>query len=227
MQPVIQSLGFVKPDWRLFKKLFVESLRGKTPGRIMGEHELEHLDLSGIVLDLGGRPTSWASRFSATFYYVNLETIHPNGIVANLEEGVPIRDEVADNVVCIAVLEHIFNHEKLLCEARRCLKPDGRLYLAVPLIYGYHPSPEDYHRYTAPAIMRMLVEAGFKDIYVKALGLGSITAGLSLMYPVRKIKWFGAISTIVAATLDRVISRFTEYNSALYFPINYIAQAQK
>jgi SAM-dependent methyltransferase len=223
----LNGLSLARLDGGLLKKLFVESLRGKTPGRIMLENELEHLDLRGVVLDLGGRPTTWDSRFSATFYYVNLETIHPNGIVANLEEGVPIRDEVADNVVCIAVLEHIFNHEKLLCEARRCLKPDGRLYLTVPLIVRYHPTPEDYHRHTAPAIVRMLVEAGFKDIYVKALGLGSITAGLSLMYPVRKIKWFGAISTIVAATLDRAISLFTEYNSALYFPIIYIAQAQK
>jgi SAM-dependent methyltransferase len=52
--------------------------------------------------------------------------------LADLEKSLPFGDATFDLVVAKDLIEHLLAPERLLAEARRVLKPDGRLVLSVP-----------------------------------------------------------------------------------------------
>jgi len=52
--------------------------------------------------------------------------------IANIEAGLPIRNEVADLVIASEIIEHLHDPAKLFAEARRVLRPGGRLVMTTP-----------------------------------------------------------------------------------------------
>ena len=64
----------------------------------------------------------------------------------------PYPDEFFDFVVSQAVLEHVSEPRLAVEEMIRVLKPGGELYAEIPFIQGFHPTPEDYQRYTISGI---------------------------------------------------------------------------
>ncbi len=50
-------------------------------------------------------------------------------VVGDLESGLPFKDEVFDEVICLNVLEHVGNPASLVQEISRVLKPGGALRL--------------------------------------------------------------------------------------------------
>jgi ubiquinone/menaquinone biosynthesis C-methylase UbiE len=55
------------------------------------------------------------------------------GIMVNLNRGnIPLKDEMVDAVICLDVIEHIFDPYSLLGEVYRVLKKDGELILTTP-----------------------------------------------------------------------------------------------
>ena len=57
---------------------------------------------------------------------------HVDLLVADAELGLPLKDGIADVVVATEVLEHLHHPERLLREAKRVLRPGGRLILTTP-----------------------------------------------------------------------------------------------
>lgn len=55
--------------------------------------------------------------------------------VADLQ-SLPLEDESTDIVLCFRVLEHVFDVAKALKEIKRILRPDGILFLSVPIYRG-------------------------------------------------------------------------------------------
>ena len=53
-------------------------------------------------------------------------------LAADLEQGLPIRGGTFDTVICLDLLEHVVERDRLLGEIRRVLRPGGALLLAVP-----------------------------------------------------------------------------------------------
>ena len=53
-------------------------------------------------------------------------------LVADAERGLPLKSGIADVVVATEVLEHLHHPERLLSEARRVLRPGGRVILTTP-----------------------------------------------------------------------------------------------
>lgn len=53
-------------------------------------------------------------------------------LAADLEQGLPVGGGVFDTVICLDVLEHVVERDRLLGEVRRALIPSGLLLLAVP-----------------------------------------------------------------------------------------------
>jgi SAM-dependent methyltransferase len=51
---------------------------------------------------------------------------------ADLEVGLPVRDERFDTVICLDLLEHVRQRDLLLTEIRRALRPGGIMLLSVP-----------------------------------------------------------------------------------------------
>lgn len=82
----------------------------------------------------------------------------------------PIDDNAADVVLTTETMEHVFDSRAFLGEARRILRPDGRLIITVPFAARYHYIPNDYWRFTPASLERLLHETGFGDVEVYARG---------------------------------------------------------
>jgi SAM-dependent methyltransferase len=140
---------------------FREFMRGKNIGRVMFNRIAgEHVKLEGTTLDFGSAQKMSYYRFMDTsktrIFRADLAKGKDVSVLLNLEDSLPFRDNSVDNVVLFAILEHIYDPRKLLDEIRRILKRQGKLYLSVPFMSSYHPSPHDYNRYTKEKLERML-----------------------------------------------------------------------
>lgn len=87
-------------------------------------------------------------------------------IVANLNEALPIENQVADSVISISVMEHLREPQLFLSEAYRILKPGGVIVLQVPFMWWVHEAPHDYFRYTKYGLEYMCEKAGFSKVEV-------------------------------------------------------------
>ena len=126
----------------------------------------------GILYDLGCGESPYKSFFlEYAEQYVGVdwaESIHDThaDIVADLNKPLPIESDVADTVVSLSVMEHLYEPHMMLSEAFRILKPEGWIVLQVPWQWWVHEAPHDYFRYTPYGLTYMLEKAGFKKVEV-------------------------------------------------------------
>jgi SAM-dependent methyltransferase len=87
-------------------------------------------------------------------------------ILADLNEPLPIENEVANTVISLSVMEHLREPQVFLNEAHRILKPGGAMILQVPFMWWVHEAPYDYYRYTRFGLHYLFEKAGFVDVQV-------------------------------------------------------------
>jgi len=61
-----------------------------------------------------------------------------------------------DVILCLNVLEHVFEFNKAIINIHKALKRGGMLVLFVPVFYPLHDEPHDYWRFTEHALRRLL-----------------------------------------------------------------------
>lgn len=88
-------------------------------------------------------------------------------IIADLNKPLPIESGVADTIISLSVMEHLYNPQIMLSESYRILKPGGNIILQVPFQWWIHEEPYDYYRYTIHGLKYMFEEAGFTNIKVE------------------------------------------------------------
>ena len=71
-------------------------------------------------------------------------------------------DAIADLVVSFQVLEHVRDLGAYFAEARRVLKPGGRLILSTHGVWLYHAHPEDHRRWTRQGLVAEIEGFGFE-----------------------------------------------------------------
>lgn len=98
-------------------------------------------------------------------------------LVSNLVEGVDLQldasamalgDNSIDGFVCESMLEHVQDPVKVIAEVRRVLKPGGLLLMLTPWMYPFHAAPDDYLRFSEPALVAAL--QGFRIKHLEPLG---------------------------------------------------------
>ena len=77
-------------------------------------------------------------------------------------------DSEYDLILCLNVLEHIYETELVVNNLRRALKEGGRLVVAVPFAFPLHDEPHDYFRFTKYALSRMMED--FTKVEVETHG---------------------------------------------------------
>ena len=82
----------------------------------------------------------------------------------------PFENEQFDTAFATEVLEHCPKPEIIFGEVYRVMKPGGVFFFTVPFLWPLHEVPHDEYRYTPFALTRLLEEAGFKNISIKATG---------------------------------------------------------
>ena len=195
--------------------------------------ELSHIELSGRVLDLGGDKRSEYTRlFQGDFKIksVNIAAAAQPDHIFDLERAFPLPDASADTVVCINILEHLYNHQHFLRECARVVRAGGLMVLAVPFVMQVHPSPRDYFRFTDEALSRMCADAGFHAISVRPVGRGPFTAAAQIAYnPLSKVPLLASLHAAVCAGADRLLHRLDRkgsFNAARY-PLGYLVVARR
>ena len=129
--------------------------------------------LRGALYDLGAGESPYKSFFlQHANQYIAIDwtsSYHETraDIVADLNEALPIDNEVADTVVALSVLEHLHEPQMMLSEAFRILKSEGAIVLQVPWQWWIHEDPYDFFRYTPYGIKYLLEKAGFVDVKVE------------------------------------------------------------
>ena len=207
-------------------------MNGKSIWRDRLYKELAELELKGSVLDLGGsRNSTYTNNFKGEFSFsvLNLEVEDDRDIEGNLEEELPIESQIYDHVLAINVLEHIYNHRELISETHRILKINGKATIAVPFLIPFHPSPNDYWRYTETTLERLFTESGFSDVEVKVIGTGVFGSVAMMLFNVLHfsvLRWF--VKT-VATGLDMILNKLARKGtySGRFYPLGYLVTATK
>jgi len=144
-------------------------------------------------------------------------------IKCDFEKPLLIESAQYDGALLVNVLEHIFEYRQLLNETHRILKPRGRVIILVPFMFPYHPSPGDFHRYTASALERALATSGFRDIRVTALGSGVCAARwlfIERLLP-RPLRFLSILAVPMTASFDSLFTRLARLIGKKYQPSDY------
>lgn len=80
-----------------------------------------------------------------------------------------------DLILCLNVLEHIYDYQTAIANLHAALADGGRLVVAVPFAFPLHDEPHDYYRYTEFALRRMLSD--FKSVSVEIKGMKKMPFG--------------------------------------------------
>lgn len=96
----------------------------------------------------------------------------------------PIKSGIFDTVIIIQVLQFIFEPTKVITEANRILRKNGRLIIQVPQSGNLHGVPHHYYNFTRFWLERTLTENNFKIIKYIPLGGAwrTIASRLFLMF---------------------------------------------
>lgn len=204
---------------------------------ILREEEYKLLSFSklhGKVLDLGGSKKSGYHELLGNCNEITTVNIDPDyvcDLVFDIEKRFPIQDEEFDHVLCINVLEHIYNYNNVISESFRVLKNEGSLVLITPFMHHLHYSDTcgDYFRYTKFALERIIHDNGFGEIEIRELGGGIF----SLVFQTT----FGAIPTYFLKNsvkrcfvlLDNLMFRISPRYGKLkkVVPLGYMITAKK
>ena len=162
----------------MFFQIYGQLLKGKSLLRSLMNYKLKDYELRGEVVDIGGGINPSYYQYlkidkNAIIRSVDLVEGDDNRKIINLEKDpLPFNENSIDQVLLFNILEHIYNYQFLIGEARRILKEGGRAIGFVPFFINVHPDPHDFFRYTKEALELIFKEAKFKDQQIIIIGLG-------------------------------------------------------
>lgn len=121
-------------------------------------------------------------------------------------------DNYCDIVLSNQVLEHVDSAEGYLKEALRILKPGGSIVLSTHGYWFYHPTPNDYWRWTSAGLRKTIEGAGFKiSSFFGILGLAA--SGLQLFQDGIALKLPKFLVPVFAVFMQTFIRLFNKINS--------------
>lgn len=124
-----------------------------------------------LEVGIGGdkaRPSDNYKWFSTSNYHtLDMDAQYEPTIVADITKWIPER--TYEYIICTQTLEHIWDYKAALSTCYAASAPHGYFILCTPFMYPYHysarnPDEEDYWRFTAPALGKILKEAGWRKM---------------------------------------------------------------
>ena len=121
-------------------------------------------------------------------------------------------DNYADIILSNQVLEHVDTPSGYLKEALRILKPGGTIILTTHGYWFYHPTPNDYWRWTSAGLRKTVEAEGFKITSFHGI-MGLAASGIQLFQDAicNKLPMF--LRPPVALIMQTLILLFDKWNS--------------
>lgn len=190
------------------------------------------LDGGEQILDYGCGSMPYRGLFEAAggrYVGADLEGNRDADVLIPRQGTIPVPDGSFDLVISSQVLEHVEDPLGYLMEARRVLRSSGRLVVSTHGCWRYHPHPEDYWRWTAAGLTKVLGSAGFHVLRFEGVmgPLGTATqlwqdAMLVIMpRPFRRV--FTAVTQLLIVAQERLTGSLTAWPDASV----YIVVAEK
>ncbi len=153
----------------------------------------------------------------ATWNYSKLEAL------ADLE-SMPFADASFDAAVNIVTLEHVRQPARVLSEISRVLKPGAPFLIVVPMEWEVHQAPNDYYRYTRYGMAFLMIQAGFSQPKVEAVGGFFRLLGRRLL---GGIQFFPSLLWIPFALPGLLLPLLDSLDREKNFTLGYICSARK
>jgi ubiquinone/menaquinone biosynthesis C-methylase UbiE len=164
----------------------------------------------GNILDIGAGESPWREWMPNGSVYFGIDIISSYEFGIKLQRKditlfdgltIPFPDGSFDGAICIEVLEHAINPEKLMYEAARVLKKSSPLLLTVPFSARRHHIPYDFHRFTKERLYQIIENSGFENItiYERGNDISAIASKL-LVVTIRNLKSISPRNFILAIT---------------------------
>jgi len=111
------------------------------------------------IINIGSKNTLVFSRV------INIDLIpYKNVHLVSNAETLALKDECADVLFIIALLEIVEEPDTVISEIYRVLKPGGIVVATTPFMQSYHPDPVDTHRFTIHGTQRLFRNFGIEEI---------------------------------------------------------------
>jgi SAM-dependent methyltransferase len=142
--------------------------------------QVEKYGLREPFADLGGCEKPCIADYDLTFAtgeqtarYVGLQQrpfdhLSPEYLILNPEKGDPFIEDLPyryreqfGTVVCLNVLEHVQNPFRVMAALYQVVRAGGILILETVFSFPYHPSPNDYWRFSPECLRHIATTAGF------------------------------------------------------------------
>lgn len=149
---------------RIIKNNFIRKIFFRKLSRKREDEFLKKYSSQLETLDIGAKSKENKK------YFPNLTTLNVISgkeidIVADAENLKRlIKDESFDIVLCLSVLEHSKNPQKIVGEIKRILKKGGLAIVSVPFVMPLHDTPEDYWRFTKYGLLEIFKEFELVEI---------------------------------------------------------------
>ena len=125
------------------------------------------------VLDYGCGGSPYRRLFgSCTYHRADLVGAQELDFQYGADSRLPAELSDYDCVLSSQVLEHVLSPSSYLAECYRVLKPGGSLVLSTHGVFEDHACPNDFWRWTAFGLRKLVEEAGFKVHRVLKLTTG-------------------------------------------------------
>jgi len=167
---------------------------------------LRQLNKDGVVVSLG----SGVHRYGQQVVNVDVFPYTSVDVIADAA-ALPFASASVDGVLCEFLLEHVPDPSQIMTEIHRILKPGGLAYIAVPFLFPFHASPNDFHRWSQEGV-RILC----RDFELLQSGpRGGPTAALVLQTSF----WLSTLLSFGNVPISRLLMAFF---SLLFFPLKYL-----
>ncbi len=181
------------------------------------------------VYDIGGGRYNY-NRYFQHYFTVNMDPTENPDFQSDAEK-LPFSSNSLDAALCIAVLEHVNNPEKVLGEIYRTLKPEGNAFIWVPFYWREHRYPIDHQRFTVEGLFYLINKTGFvvKEITSKPYSGFFFLVSHDIRFIMRDPHVSSLLNPLLylhalACVLSKIDKVFNLYHPTLYTGVEAMVQ---
>ena len=170
------------------------------------ERILKEINVSDHVLDIGMAMRDSHKKIKSEL----LETLDVNdfgeypNIICDICSDISGLEKKYDKIICLAVLEHVYDPTKAVANLRKMLKEKGIIYGYVPYLYYYHAPNnlkfQDYYRFSKDALAYLFKD--FQNVELFPIR-GRISTPLNILFAGRWKRY--AEKTNINILLDKFV----------------------